>query len=82
MKYVVLQNIQTQDEELYLFPQQMEHKAFANSLANVNWKVVRAGFAWCIDGTIQCFGESCTLMLKSNKKKDTELLQRQFCNKD
>lgn len=80
MKYVVVK-AEGGDEQIFIFPKQIDHDAFAEVLSHIktggrNWRreyrePVSAGFT---DGT-ECYGRSETLGLNS-RSVDTKLLKQ------
>lgn len=64
--------IKTQDGEIILFPEIMQHKEFKH------FTPISAGFFHIsADYEVQCYGESISLNLKSDEE-DTKIAKRQF----
>lgn len=81
-KYIVVKNRQNGKEEIFLFPNSVNHDVFATSISRLKnqaqgmWKreirdVVAAGF---VGDCFECYGRSETLNLDS-RKIDTILLR-------
>ena len=82
MKYIVTGNIDTDEQEIFIFSENIHHDCFAEFVGHYktqkggDWKRVRrqpisAGFT---DG-VKCWGYSETLKLKSRKHLDAELIK-------
>lgn len=91
MKYLVFSDVVKCDcsclpcichfsDRIYLFPAVEQHKEFAARMPK-EWKPIRGGFFWIYDGVPQCYGESISLGLQSDPKKDLALLLNEI-NKD
>lgn len=85
MKYIKTSNLETGEQEIFLFNKNIDHDCMMESLSriknttDVNWKRIRrepvsAGF---VDSKFNCYGESVTLKLKSSQN-DTPLLKKQL----
>ncbi len=88
MKYVCFHNAQTNQEEIMVFPKNINHDCFAEVQRHIrnstvgNWtriyrEPISAGFVTFLKDGITCFGNSETLNLVS-REKDTELLRNQL----
>ena len=86
MKYVCLMNDETKKEEIFTFPNNINHDAFAMGICRLknhlhgNWRrirrdVISAGF---VDASFNCFGRSETLRLDSRGEVDSLLLSEQI----
>jgi hypothetical protein len=75
MKYLVF-NVEL-GEEIVLFSATIEHAGFSRMMPK-HWKPIRGGFVWIVEGAVQCYGESLSLGVQSDRKKDTEMLARQL----
>jgi hypothetical protein len=85
MKYVVFNT--RNGEKIVLFPASIEHAAFTRMVSK-EWKAIRAGFVWFFEtdvpdgenlkGQFQCYGESFSLGLQSDKEKDTGMLRSEL----
>ena len=63
--------IATYDDVMIIFPPTVEHKAIADAVGS---RVTSAGLIRVYDdGQIRCFGESTTLGLHSDPKRDERL---------
>jgi len=72
MKYVRLQEY----DSIIIFPCIIEHSRFKN------FNPISAGFCYISDEQVECFGESISLNLKSNKLQDTLIATKQYCGVD
>lgn len=81
MKYIVVENLETNEEEIFLFPDSVHHDCMAEVLRCIrnqsfgNWErvdrhPVSAGFV----EHGQCVGESISLNLRS-RQQDTAILR-------
>jgi len=84
MKYIVTKNIATTEEEIFLFPNTVNHDCMGEVLEGIknqthdsrDWRMaISAGFV-DINGT--CYGNSESLGLESRPAEDTELLEETY----
>jgi hypothetical protein len=71
MKYVV--HLGPLADEIYLFPNFVQHADFVSSMGFDRENVVQAGF---VSPDLECYGDSISLKLKSDPAGDTALLHR------
>lgn len=86
MKYVVMNNISTGIEEIFIFDKTIDHDRFVVGVESIKadngvggWlreyrECVSAGFVKMNNGLLQCYGESITLNIKSRGDQDSVLL--------
>lgn len=85
MKYLVVAyeaspGVPSQEERIYIFPQEESHKDFAEKLFDTSefWKPIRGGQVMLESGRLMCYGEAFSLRLDGDKVKDTALFYRQI----
>lgn len=82
MKYIVTTNVETDEEEIFIFSEKIHHDCFAEFVGHYktqrggDWKRVKrqpisAGFT---DG-VKCWGRSETLKLQCREGKDEALIK-------
>lgn len=77
-KYVVIRYNLT-GETIYVFPEHVTHRIFAQYNAGMGDKIVSAGFvAMENDGLLMCYGESESIGIKSRPEEDSVLANTMF----
>lgn len=75
MKFVTFFNSYEKEENIIVFPDKIQHAAFADKIYELSYRAMRpisAGFV--VNGS--CTGKSISLRLSAREVEDTELLRR------
>jgi hypothetical protein len=74
-KYVVFAGLEDMPETAVIFPDYVEHRAFARTLSSLLGNPIAGGFVIISDEGPIAYGESISLKLKSRGEDDTRLLR-------
>lgn len=76
-KYIVIEYSNSTPEAMMIFPEDIEHKAFAEAMAHSR-RIISAGYILMRDGEFICHDQSVSLDIKSRPAIDSALANMMF----